>query len=299
MCRGWKSGWGFRCKGWVYGIDKDLQHEVDGLATVQLRRYKRTNWRLAVFCEWAIGSFLQADPQSLYKFLTTLKASTKDNKNVKLPVLSTVKRSEVQKVKTDLMIFGANEYLKAAASFPEGLQKLSVVNCRLVRFDLRILALRHLVELDLSKNRLKQLDFSLAPLKLLKTLNLSSNLLTSLPSKVCRTSKLVTLDLSYNKLACLPISFGAMESLVNVKLNNNCLTSLPSNIGLLTKLRCLNISTNQLILLPCSVVSELQMNTLDISRNNFLADEVDITHNFLCETLQERVAKVIWQRQLV
>ncbi len=227
-----------------------------------------------------------------------MKASTKDNKSVKLPLLTAVKRSDVQKVKTDLMIFGANEYLKAATSFPEGLQKLSVVNCRLIRFDVRILALKHLVELNLSQNKLKELDFSLECLKLLKTLNLSSNKLTRLPSKICRTTKLVTLDLSNNELSCLPIAFGAMISLVNVNLSNNRLGSLPSNLGQLTNLRSLNVSNNQLAVLPLPVIpwpvlSEKRLDILDISGNSFLLEERVTTHNFLRETLQERAGKVI------
>ena len=209
-----------------------------------------------------------------------------------------MKRSDVEKVKTDLMIYGANEYLKAAAKLPEGLQKLSVVGCRLIRFDMRILALRHLVELNLSQNKLKELDISLERLKLLKTLNLSSNQLTHLPSKICRTNKLVTLDLSNNELSSLPIAFGAMTSLVNVKLNDNRLGSLPSSLGQLTNLRSLNVSNNQLVVLPW-VLSDyawhrLKLDTLDISGNNFLpSEQYDISHNFLCQTLQEHAGKVV------
>ena len=235
----------------------------------------------------------QADPPSLYKFLTTLKSSTKDNKNVKLPVLTAVKRSDVQKVKTDLMIYGTNEYLKASATFPQSLQKLSVVNCRLIRFDVRILALKHLVELNLSQNKLKELDFSLERLKLLKTLNLSSNQLTRLPSKICRTSNLVTLDLSNNELLCLPVALGAMTSLVNVRLNNNHLGSLPSTIGQLTNLRSLNVGNNQLVVLPWPVSSQLWLDALDVSGNNFVSEDHYTSHNFLSETLQERAGKAI------
>ncbi|CAB3995704.1 Leucine-rich repeat 1 [Paramuricea clavata] len=235
----------------------------------------------------------KADPPSLYKFLTTLKSSTKDNKNVKLPVLTAVKRSDVQKVKTDLMIYGTNEYLKASATFPQSLQKLSVVNCRLIRFDVRILALKHLVELNLSQNKLKELDFSLERLKLLKTLNLSSNQLTRLPSKICRTSNLVTLDLSNNELSCLPVALGAMTSLVNMRLNNNQLASLPSTIGQLTNLRSLNVGNNQLVVLPWPVSSQLWLDALDVSGNNFVSEDHYTSHNFLSETLQERAGKAI------
>ena len=208
-------------------------------------------------------------------------------------MLTAVKRSDVQKAKTDLLIFGTDEYLKASASFPQSLQKLAVVSCRLIRFDVRILALKHLVELNLSQNKLKDFDVSLERLKLLKTLNLSSNQLTRLPSKVCRTSKLVTLDLSNNELSCLPIAFGAMTSLVNVKLDNNCLGSLPSNIGELKNLRSLNVGNNQLAVLPWPVFKDLTLDALNISANSFLLEEKFTSHNFLCNTLQEHAGKVV------
>ena len=235
----------------------------------------------------------KADPACLYKLLTTLKASTKDSNSVKLPLLTAVKRSDVQKVKTDLLIYGADEYLKASASFPNSLQKLSLVSCRLIRFDVRILALKRLVELNLSQNKLKNFDISLDRLKLLKTLNLSSNQLTWLPSKFCHTSKLVTLDLSNNELSCLPIAFGAMASLVNVKLDNNRLGSLPSNIGELKNLRSLNVGNNQLAVLPWPVFKDLSLDALNISGNSFLLEENYTLHNFISKTLQEHAGKVI------
>ena len=207
-------------------------------------------------------------------------------------------------MKTDLLIYSANDYLKAAAKLPEGLQKLSVIGCRLIRFDMRILALKHLVELNLSQNKLKELDISLERLKLLRTLNLSSNQLTHLSSKICRTSKLVTLDLSSNELSSLPIAFGAMTSLVNVKLNNNCLGSLPSSFGQLTNLRSLNISNNEMVVLPWVLYVQswhgLKLDTLDISGNDFLPrEQYNVSHNFLCQTLQEHAGKVIRRERYI
>lgn len=205
------------------------------------------------------------------KLLSTLKLTSKDLKKLKLAVLAPAKSSEIEKPRTELMIYRRSDY-PTSSSFPDTLKKLDIVNCGMVRFDVRILKLKDLVSLNLSNNKIKEMDASLERLKMLKSLNFSLNMLTKLPSKLCRTnlaSSLTFLDLSKNNLSGLPIAFGTMVSLVHVKLDDNVLSNLPSNIGQLVNLRFLSIGQNQLRTLPHSV-RNLNLDSLDVSGNPFM-----------------------------
>lgn len=227
--------------------------------------------------------------------LSTLKLSTNDLKKLKLSVLSPAKSSEIEKPKTEMMIYKRSDYPRST-SFPASLKKLAVVNCGMVQIDLRMLKLKDLASLNLSGNKIKELDVSLDRLKQLKALNFSSNILTKLPSKLCRSSlasSLTFLDLSKNSLSCLPMSFASLLSLVHVKLDGNKLCSLPSNIGQLVNLRYLYVGQNQLKTLPYSL-RKLKLDSLDISENPFL--EIDYWFDMVrlsLPSLQECAGRVV------
>lgn len=234
-----------------------------------------------------------ADPSSLRTLLSTLKLTSKDLKKLKLPTLTPAKISEIEKPKTELMIYKRSDY-PTSTMFPGSLKKLDIVDCGMVRFDVRILQLKDLVSLNMTNNKIKELDVSLDRLKLLKALNVSSNLLTKLPSRLCRTSlasSLTLLDLSKNSLSCLPISFGTMVSLVHIKLDENQLSTLPRNIGQLVNLRYLSVAQNQLRTLPLSV-RNLKLDSVDVSGNPFMDSWYDIVKLGM-PSLQECAGRVI------
>ncbi|KAL6071011.1 LRR receptor-like serine/threonine-protein kinase GSO2 [Balamuthia mandrillaris] len=104
-------------------------------------------------------------------------------------------------------------------------------------------------------------------LKLLVKLDLSRNYLQNVPSKIQRLVNLEELVLSFNEIQKLPSELCSLKNLRVLFLDSNNLTELPESIGNLSAtLQVLSIAGNRIKSLPASF-RELNLQHLDYSSN--------------------------------
>ena len=160
-------------------------------------------------------------------------------------------------------------------NFPKSLEFLQVSNCKLRRFDTRMLHLRHLRCLNLSSNTIENLPDSWGKLSCLTELNLSDNKLKFLSKSFVNSTvaeTLHSLDLSKNFLQVLPHQLFKFKRLHKLDLSENLLKSVPYNAGYLSSLKYLRLSKNELQFIPCSFRS-LRLEEIDLDGNPFLGDD--------------------------
>ena len=154
-----------------------------------------------------------ADPLKLKAFMKTLKRIIMAKSQFELEILSLTFASlnpasakEISKLREKLVITEKKDY-PILTSFPSTLKNLKIIGIKLKLFDKRILALSHLVVLELTENCISSIPDSFESLSNLKELNLSKNEINILPMKFfhCPTMKsLLLLNLSGNRLKFLP-----------------------------------------------------------------------------------------------
>ncbi|KAL3320714.1 hypothetical protein Ciccas_000616 [Cichlidogyrus casuarinus] len=138
--------------------------------------------------------------------------------------------------------------------------------------DPRILKLRQLTVLEMSKNRLKILPRQLSDLPL-KQLNLSSNQIDSLPPYVADgpwADSLIYLDLSDNQITHLPEDMWSCASLRSLKVSQNKLIGLPcASFARHRHIMHIHAQNNQMNCLPLAMTKQLKLATFDLSNNPF------------------------------
>ncbi|KAG3115821.1 hypothetical protein PI125_g5192 [Phytophthora idaei] len=150
------------------------------------------------------------------------------------------------------------------------LETLSFIDDGLGKLPESIGTLRHLMELDLTKNRLRELPDTLTKLTGLKALNLSCNVLEKLPEEFGKLDKLEKIWLENNKLTQLPASIGGCRSARCANFNSNKLSELPESIGELSSLTTFSVNLNELIELPDTIVILPNLRSLHASRNQLI-----------------------------
>ena len=188
----------------------------------------------------------------------------------------------IEKLKTKLTVLCRKDY-PITTNFPKGLETLQVYDCVLKKVDSRILQLRRLTVLDLSRNHIKKLPDCFDGTPQLAELKLANNHIEDIPKGFCsgclRTS-LTYLDLSSNKLKYLRPYFSSLKALVTLKLDHNELVCLSAGIERIRDLRFLSATNNRLRTLPAGF-AQLQLDSLDIGNNLFLEDGPETAINKL------------------
>lgn len=157
---------------------------------------------------------------------------------------------------------------------PKGIWRLSnltelyLTDCDLQEFPERLINLKSLNVLNLSKNRITKMNGRvLTEFKNLKQLNLSHNLICYIPIEIVYLARcLISLDISHNRLTSLPYTLVYMSGLKTLDVSHNRLTHFPHSIldpslrkSTLTRLRLdsIDISGNETNkeLVTCSVGS--------------------------------------------
>lgn len=153
------------------------------------------------------------------------------------------------------------------------LTELHLTECDLQQFPERLVNLKSLNVLDLSKNQITKVNGNvLTDFKNLKLLNLSHNLIYYIPIEILYLARcLISLDISHNRLTSLPYTLAYMSGLKTLNVSHNRLTHFPDSIinpslrkPSLTRLRLdsLDISGNEMnneIPSPvgsCTIISE-------------------------------------------
>jgi len=176
--------------------------------------------------------------------LSLLKLSARDIDKAALTTLGPAKLVDLERPKKELIVNRRTDY-PLIKPFPDKIQKLTISNCNMKKFDRRILALQELTSLTLTDNIFTEIPLGLGNVAKLSELCLVGNQIRELDWKLfCGTisASLKLLDLRNNKLGYLPSTFCSLENLVHLKVDGNELRLLPRRIGSLTKLRFLSAS---------------------------------------------------------
>ena len=208
-------------------------------------------------------------------FLTVVRMALQGEnlEKVTLSSLAPVSAKTVEKLKTKLAIKSKREY-PLTTNFPSQLVHLSVVTCNLKKIEGRILALRHLTQLDMSENCIRELPTDFEKINCLSELVLHDNQIEEIPKGFCTgalSRTLNLLDLGNNKLRMIRPYVGKLQNLVTLKLFNNQIVVLSSKLRDLTQVRTLQVNNNQLRTLPVGF-GDLRLDALDLSENPFLDD---------------------------
>ncbi|KAJ8044442.1 Leucine-rich repeat protein 1 [Holothuria leucospilota] len=245
----------------------------------------------------------KADPIQLKSFLHAIKLGhqNKELKTSHLTTLTPATVSQIERPKTKMSVLDRKDY-PLTTNFPKSLEFLQVSNCKLRRFDSRMLDLRHLRHLNLSSNTIENLPASWGKLCHLTELNLSDNKLKFLPKSFVFSTLSETLhsiDLSRNCLQILPHQLFQFKRLYSLDLSNNLLKSVPYNAGHLSSLKYLKLSKNELQFIPNSFRS-LRLEEIDLDGNPFLGDnEVCVADvNSFSPSLLELAGRAVIKRQL-
>ena len=204
-----------------------------------------------------------ADPLQLKAFMKTLKKIIMAKSQSELEILSLTSAGlnpastkQVSKLREKLMITEKKDY-PIITSFPSSLKILKIIDINLKLFDKRILALSHLVVLELTENCISTIPDSFESLSNLKELNLSKNEINILPMKFfhCPTIRsLLLLDLSGNQLKFLPNAISNLSTLKTLNMANNDLSKIGLTLGKMSQLKRLELKGNKnLKVLPGSI----------------------------------------------
>ena len=214
---------------------------------------------------------------------------------VTLSSLAPASTVQMEKLKTKLTIKSRKDY-PITTGFPPRLETLAVHDCNLKIVDSRMLQLRNLRILDLSKNRLQKLPEDWWTLSQLSEIKLSENQISEIPAGLCKghlTTNLRLLDLSHNKIKQLRPYVCELQGLVTLNLNHNQLVNLPFSMSNLRQLRSLLVTNNQLRTLPAHF-SQLSLTDIDLYNNPLMQDGPASAINRLSfPTLQELTARTI------
>lgn len=214
--------------------------------------------------------------------LSLLKLSARDIDTAALTTLAPAKLVDLERPKKELTVNKRTDY-PLIKPFPDKLQRLTVTNCSMKKFDRRIMLQKDLTFLSLSDNVFPEIPLGVANMAKLSELCLVNNQIRDLDWKLfcgSLSTSLKLLDLRNNKLVYLPSTFCNLKNLVHLKVDGNELCLLPRGIGRLVKLRFLSASCNKLKVLPCSI-KDLRLESLDLSHNPFLRDEEQAVINCL------------------
>ncbi|PIK48668.1 hypothetical protein BSL78_14480 [Apostichopus japonicus] len=214
----------------------------------------------------------KADPIQLKSFLSAIKLGhqDKDLKASHLTTLTPATTSQVERPKTKMYIEERKDY-PITTSFAKSLEVLHISNCKLRRFDSRILELKHLISLDLSCNAIENFPDQWGRLKHLAELNLSNNKLKFISKSFIQSSlsqSLCSLDISKNCLQVVPPQLFKFRNLVRINLSENQLQSVPYSAGQMSSLKFLNLSMNALQSIPSSFTA-LRLDEIDLHGNPF------------------------------
>ncbi|XP_072938375.1 leucine-rich repeat protein 1 [Epargyreus clarus] len=217
---------------------------------------------------------IKSEVLQLKCFMKLLKSCiTNDTKDLKISDLCNISVTVKDNAPTKLTIHDRSEF--PSKGLPRTLEQLYLAGLKLCNFRRDILALRHLVVLDLSNNEIEKIPPEFGRMPNLRELYIQNNQLGSkadidwkwlLGPQITKTLKL--LDLSGNKLKCLPKGIWKLQNLVTLKLDNNDMCKLPATLGRINTLRYLTISKNHLDTLPCSLM-QCRLEHIDLSCNDF------------------------------
>lgn len=185
------------------------------------------------------------------------------------PLLPT-KMQHVEKPKAKLVVKSRGDY--PIKGFPESLEIVQAVGIALNRIDTRILKLKNIQTVDLSKNCIKSIPDCINEVRLVE-LKLSGNKIAEFPETICMgelVKSLKVLDLARNELTYLPHQFPSFKALVQLRLDCNQLQVLPRTFGKMASLKYFSASNNKLVVLPPSF-PKLSLDSLDLFSNPFSA----------------------------
>lgn len=148
------------------------------------------------------------------------------------------------------------------------LTELSLTDCDLDEFPSRLINLKCLNVLNLSKNRIPKIDGRIfTEFKSLKSLNFSFNLITYIPIEILYLARsLVSLDISHNRLTSLPYTLVYLSRLKSLNVSHNRFTHFPDSI--------LNPSLRR------PSVTRLRLDSFDISGNERPSDLIEPVGSF-------------------
>lgn len=154
---------------------------------------------------------------------------------------------------------------------------LNLSDCEIRHLSNKIVRLKLLVKLDVSKNYLQSLPPSLAQLKDLEEFDCSENEITSFPSQLLKLRDLKSLVVSYNKLTSLPGPIASLSSLTKLHISYNSIPKLPDDFASLAPtLQEFAYGGNAIAELPDSLWELVNLTDLDVSQNtlSFVPDNI-------------------------
>ncbi|KAJ3046206.1 hypothetical protein HDV00_000018 [Rhizophlyctis rosea] len=127
---------------------------------------------------------------------------------------------------------------------------VTLTDAKLKEIPEKILAIKTLKNLDLSKNKLTVLPPDLSTFTTIKFLSLSHNTFSNFPPPILSLRTLTTLNLSHNTIKTLPSEITSLTSLKSLLISHNALVTIPQTITHLKALVVLDVSHNGLLSLP-------------------------------------------------
>ena len=226
----------------------------------------------------------KADPVQLKAFLNTMKkifmAKSEDELDslpLTMAALNPASTKQLSKSKEKMIITEKKDY-PIMKSFPTTLKNLKITGINLKYFDKRILALSHLVVLEITDNSISTIPETFHTMPNLKELNLSNNKIKSLPIRFfhCSTVKsLLLLDLSGNQLKVLPNAISNLSKLITLNMANNELTKVGVTLDKLPLKRLELIGNSNLKVLP-GTVPKLRLDFLSLSPECLTQDDTGL-----------------------
>ena len=167
----------------------------------------------------------------------------------------------------------------------------------------KIVQLKYLETLLLSRNQLTDLPASLGRLANLKVLKADHNAIAQLGKGMKQFGRLEELDLSFNKLYTLPRETGSLNNLHHLNLEGNRFTTLPRAIRHLKGLETLNLKNNEINNLNDSIRLLSNLKELNLDNNQLTKipaaltqlsklQKLSINHNRL-NSLQSSIGQIL------
>ncbi len=134
-------------------------------------------------------------------------------------------------------------------------------------FSEKIINLKQLEKLSISKGKLTEIPAFFKNLTSLKELDLSDNDIKKTPFLLSEMPNLIKLNLSRNKNLPLDSILEGGNNLREIEITSCNLKNIPVNIQNCQKLEILNVSTNKLVFLPSELLKLSHFHTVKIDRN--------------------------------